>query len=330
MNRCLVLAFLMSFVVVAVLSCSQTSDEAKPPTINVDKHGDDTLVKEIEPQDVPYKGDKEDRETLVKGNNEFAFDLYARLSQKEGNIIFSPYSISTALAMTYGGARGKTAHEMAKTLHFTLPQQRLHPAFAELMAALQKEDKRRFYDLHTANALWGQKDFGFKDEFLQLTRKNYRAGFKEVDFLQPEEARQIINRWVAEQTEDKIKELLEEGKVNQFTRLVLTNAIYFKATWQMPFPKDKTRNADFEVTPTEKVSVPMMVSELEVFNFYAGDEFQWLELPYLGDRLVMVVLLPQKKGELASLGKSLTTATLRKGLGKLKPYMGKVALPRSS
>ena len=209
MNRYLVLAFLMSFVVVAILSCSQTSDEAKLPATKGDTQVDDTRAEENELENVPYKGDKDDVKTLVRGNNEFAFDLYQRLSQEKGNVVFSPYSISTALAMTYGGARGKTAKEMAKTMHFLLPQQRLHPAFGELMRQLQPEGPNLTYRLETANALWPQKDWPVKKEFEQLVGTHYGAGVRPVNFRNdPDAALQAINRWVAERTNDKIKEFL--------------------------------------------------------------------------------------------------------------------------
>jgi serpin B len=272
---------------------------------------------------------RDELKALVQGNNAFAFDLYARLSQKKGNVVFSPYSISNALAMTYAGARGQTAEEMAKVLHFTLGQERLHPAFAELVADLYKDGKGRPYHLHVANSLWGQKGYPFLDGFLELTRKNYRAGLKEVDFERvPEEARHTVNRWVEEQTRDKIKELLLSGDVTPSTRLVLTNAIYFKATWQTPFPKDQTRDAVFAVAPGEKPSVPMMRQPEGMFRYFAGDNFQWLELPYKGGQLSLVVLLPHKQGRLAGLEKALTASAIQRGVDKLQLRLGEVALPR--
>jgi serpin B len=272
---------------------------------------------------------KADLKTLVQGNNQFAFDLYSRLAKEEGNIVFSPYSISTALAMTYAGARGETAAQMSKVLHFTLGQERLHPAFGELMADLQKNDKELPYHLYTANALWGQKEYPFRPQFLQLTQKDYRAGLKDVDFAEkPEAARQTINRWVEEQTKDKIKELLKEGDVTGTTRLVLTNAIYFKATWEYPFPKDQTKEAVFEVSATEKPTVPMMHHKELRLNYFEGEGFQWLELPYQGDRLAMLVLLSQKKGQLADLEKTLTASVIEKGVKNLSIHQGSVALPR--
>ena len=276
----------------------------------------------------PAKG-KSDVQTVVEGNNQFAFDLYGRLSKKEGNIIFSPYSISTALAMTYGGARGETEAKMAKVIHFTLTQDRLHPAFGTLAADLQKEDKERPYRLDIANSLWPAMGLVLKPAFQKLTQENYGAGLKQLDFSgATEESRQIINRWVEGKTKDKIKELLLPGDLTPLTSLVLTNAIYFKADWKSQFPKDGTQEAEFEVAPTKKVSVSMMHHRKQPFNYFEGNGFQWLELPYKGDRLSMVFLLPQQKGKLADLEETLTPAALQKGIEKLHPTPGKVSLPR--
>src|SRR5262249_3914419 len=153
-----------------------------------------------------------DTKAAVDGNSAFAFDLYAQLRAREGNLFFSPHSISTALAMTYSGARGQTAEEMATALHFALPPERFHAAFADLGRELKGAGKPRKAQLHVANRLWGQKDYGFLPAFLKLTEDNYNAGLKEVDFISgAEQARKEINTWVEQQTRDKIKELLKPG-----------------------------------------------------------------------------------------------------------------------
>src|SRR5262249_9191142 len=157
---------------------------------------------------------------VVQGNTAFALDLYAKLRGKEGNLFFSPYSLSTALAMTYAGARGETAEQMAKTLHFTLGQKQLHPAFHALLADLTPGGKKRGYQLAVANALWGQKGYGFLPDFLDTTRTNYGAGLNEVDFAgATEEARKTINHWVEQKTQDKIKDLIQPGVLDSLTRL---------------------------------------------------------------------------------------------------------------
>jgi serpin B len=267
---------------------------------------------------------------LVQGNNQFALDFYRQLAQGEtGNIAFSPYSISTALAMSYAGARGKTAEEMAKLLHFTLGQEKLHSAFNVLSTDLRKEYKSRPYDLHIANALWGQRGWPFVKEFVSLMDRAYGGGLKEVDFeAATEEARQIINHWVEEQTKDKIKKLLQRGDVGSKTVLVLANAIYFKATWQHPFPEADTADGDFQLFNGERVLVALMHHRKARCNYFVGNGFHWLELPYQGQRLAMVVLLPQAKDKLGELEKALTVEAIQRAIENLRLHEGEVWLPR--
>jgi serpin B len=271
---------------------------------------------------------KPDVAAVVKGNNQFAFDLYAQLRKQDGNLFFAPNSISTALAMTYAGARGDTADEMAKALHFTLPPDQLHPAFAALLKEQNGEGKKRGYQLSVANALWGQKGEGFKDDFLKLTRDNYGAGLREVDFKDAAEAaRQEINAWVEKQTHDKIKDLLKPGVVNPLTRLVLTNAIYFKGDWDSQFKKDRTRDEAFDDGGGEKLKVPMM-HQTAKFKYYDAGTLQVLEMPYAGKELSMVVLLPKKVNGLADLEKSLTADKLAGWLGQGREQEVVVSLPK--
>lgn len=215
--------------------------------------------KAADPEEPPIDVPEADLKALADGNNEFAIELYKKLAAgHDGNIVVSPYSISSALAMTYSGARGETAEQMKKTLHFTLPQDRLHPAFGGMAEQLQGE-KDGPNELHIANALWGQRGLPLLPGFLDLTRRNYGGGFREVDFLEDlEAARRTINRWVEERTQDKIRELLGPTDLGSDTRLVLTNAVYLKAAWTRPFLKEETKEAPFEVSPDEKVTVPMM------------------------------------------------------------------------
>jgi len=269
-----------------------------------------------------------DLATLVADNNQFAFDLYARLAQEKGNVFLSPSSISTALAMTYAGARGRTADEMAKTLHFALEPARLHPAFAALLHEWQAEGKKRGYQLSIANALWGQKGFGFLPDFLNLTRKDYGAGLVEVDFLHDAElARKTINEWVEQQTHHKITDLFPPRTLDRNTRLALTNAIYFKGDWAAPFRKGLTHEQEFHLTAQDKLKVPMMHRTAH-YNYADGGTFQGLELPYQGDDLSMLVLLPKKVDGLADLEKLLSARRLKDWLGKLRSQEVVVSLPR--
>jgi serpin B len=270
---------------------------------------------------------KADVAALVKGDNAFAFNLYDQLRAKDGNVFFSPYSISTALAMTYAGARGDTADEMAKALHFTLSPDDLHRGEAALLAGLNGGGKQRGYQLNIANALWGQQGYGFKDDFLKLTQTHYGTGLRQVDFISnTEAARQTINAWVEKETKDKIKELLREGVLKPTTRLVLTNAIYFKGDWASPFKKDQTRDEEFN-TGTEKLKAPMMHQSAR-FKYLESDGVQALELPYAGKELSMVVLLPKKADGLAEMEKTLSAEKVSGWLGKLREQEVVVALPK--
>ena len=266
---------------------------------------------------------------VVDGNNQFATDLYSELTKEEsGNLLLSPYSISTALAMTYAGARGETETEMAKVLHFTLPQDRLHPAFSGLISHFNEGGKKRPYQLNVANRLWGQKGYHFQPEFLKTTEEHYGAELAQVDFVsQTEQTRQTINRWVEEQTQEKIKDLIARGVLDGLTRLVLTNAIYFKGDWKYQFDKKRTKEAPFMVTPEKEINVPMMHQQTQ-FKYAAFPDMQVLEMPYSGDELSMVVLLPKKVDGLAKLEKSLTVETIEQWTGRLRPTKVSVFLPK--
>lgn len=269
-----------------------------------------------------------DGEMVVQGNNAFALDLYAELKNRDGNLFFSPHSISTALAMTYAGARGSTEKQMAEVLHFDLEQKRLHPAFRELLDQLETGEGERGYQLSVANALWGQRGYEFLETFLNLTKENYGAGLSELDFIgSTEAARQTINTWVERETEDKIKELIKPGVLDRLTRLVLTNAIYFKGFWESQFEEEMTRPAAFTLVRGEKVQVPTMHRTAD-FNYTETDHLQGLEIPYLGDDLSMVVLLPKETDAITDFEKLLNRENLAKWLTGLTKQEVIVALPK--
>jgi serpin B len=216
---------------------------------------------------------------------------------------------------------------MEQALHFSLGQQKLHPAMAELARRLQP-GKQSKYRLSIANALWGQSGYPFLPEFLALNRDVYGAPLHLVDFAgATEEARRTINAWVEEQTEKKIKDLLQPGVLNDDTRLVLTNAVYFNAAWERPFDKKETREEPFAVTPDLKVKVPMMHQD-GPFRYLANEDLQVLELPYKGTELSLLVLLPRKVDGLPEWEKRLTAATLKKWLAGLREGRVGVSLPR--
>jgi serpin B len=236
---------------------------------------------------------------LVEGNSDFAFDLYQALREQEGNLFYSPHSISVALAMTYAGARGETAQQMADTLHFLLGQDKLHPAFNWLDIELasrgegaQGKDDEGFR-LNIVNAIWGQKDYEFLPAFLDILAENYGAGLRILDFVnETEKSRITINDWVSDQTEQRIEDLIPQGEITVHTCLVLTNAIYFNAAWEYPFNEDITADGPFYLLDGGQVSVPMM-EQMEAFGYAEGEGYEAVELPYDGEELSMVILLPE-------------------------------------
>jgi serpin B len=264
---------------------------------------------------------------LVKSNDEFAVDLYHQLGKNDGNLFFSPYSISNALAMTYAGARGQTAAEIAKTLHFVLPADKLHPAFAALIKQLNGDGQARKFELTVANRLWGQQGLGFEPDFLKVNQDYYGAGLKEVNYGAPEAARQEINAWVEQQTKDKIKELIKPNLITVDTRLVLTNAIYFKASWHRVFDAKATAAGKFLLPGGKTVDVPLM-HQLVDAGYLDGGSFALLDLPYEQGDLSMVIMLPKEVAGLAALEKSSTAAKLAAWLSKREHAKVKVTLPK--
>ncbi len=232
----------------------------------------------------------------VDGDSAFAIDLYHALRQGgDGNLFYSPYSISIALAMTYAGARTETESEMAATLHYRLPQERLHSAFNALDTVLTSQgsgEGEDAFQLNIANAIWGQEGFKFLPTFLDTLAENYGAGLRTVDFAQAEAARQTINGWVSEQTKDKIEELIPKGYLDSLVRLVLTNAIYFNGKWVLPFEKDSTHDGPFNRLDGSEVTVPMM-SQTAGLDYAAGDGYQAIELPYRDSNMAMLFVLPE-------------------------------------
>ncbi|MHB0988678.1 MAG: serpin family protein [Bellilinea sp.] len=254
------------------------------------------LLQSDKPRETPPLTAYDNLAALSGSNTAFALDLYQQLRSQDGNLFYSPLSIFQALAMTYAGAKAETAAQMASALHFDLPQADLHPAFNALSAELDSragEGDQTGFKLNIANALWGQQGFAFLPDFLDTLALNYGAGMQAVDYNQPDAARQTINDWVADQTEDKIKDLIPGGALNPMTRLVLTNAIYFNAAWLLPFEKEATQNDSFDLLDGSEVQVPMM-RQTESFGYLKAENFQAIELFYEGRALSMVILLPDE------------------------------------
>jgi len=265
--------------------------------------------------------------TIADASNRFGFDLYGRIRAKEGNLFFSPSSISNCLAMAYAGARGQTATEMAKVLHTSLGPAPLAAGWASLNKDLASVADKGF-ELSVANALWGQKGYGFLPDYLALVKTGFGAGFEELDFAADADgARQTINKSVEKLTREKIKDLIGPGMLSPATRMVLTNAIYFKGAWAVPFIKDLTKEEDFTVGPDKKVRVPMMALT-ESFQFADAGDCLALALPYKGGAVAMVVLLPKKPDGLADLEKGLTAEKLAGHLSRMKGQDVEVHLPK--
>ncbi len=268
-----------------------------------------------------------DRQILVHGINAFAVDLYANLRRQKGNLFFSPLSISTALAMTYAGADGKTATQMSKVLHFALEQKRLHTAFNALMRDIVVEKGRTDYDVIIANALWIQQGYPLLQGYLDTIKVNYGDSLFNVNYTEHEKVRSRINEWVGRHTKQKITELIGKGVLNALTRLVLTNAIYFKGNWKFQFIKANTTEAPFKLASGEEVRVPMM-HQTETFGYTESADFQALEMPYAGDELSIVILLPHDERGLTNLENSLTRENLAMWLAGIQKIKIKVFMPR--
>ena len=232
---------------------------------------------------------------LVSGNSAFAFDLYHALGDKEGNLFYSPYSISVALAMTYAGARGETERQMADTMHYRLSQDKLHNALNALDLKLTSREKDgEGFRLNLANAIWGQSGYQFTPEFLDVLALNYGAGLRSLNYAEaPEEARKAINDWVSKRTEERVQDLIPQGAIDSSTRLALTNAIYFNAAWHSPFPEGATRDRIFHLLDGAAVQTQMM-TQTASFGYLRGDGYQAIDLLYRGEEMSMTVLAPDE------------------------------------
>lgn len=285
----------------------------------------------------------------VDANNEFAIDLYSHLARGEdGDLFFSPSSISLALAMTYAGAAGDTADEIARAIHVTLPKDRFHQSLLEL----QKETKTGGVDFRIANRMWGQRDYNFLESFLQTTEQYYGARLAEADFINDAEATRLeINDWVAHKTNQQIKELISPSGIGELSRLVLANAVYFLGNWDNEFEQEATFDADFHVEAGRTKTVRMM-QQTDYFWYGDFDDLQVLEMPYqtekielqtitdggveqqvavevpdAGSNFAMTILLPRRRNCLGDIESRLSASTLRKWT-TLGPARVAVQFPR--
>ena len=246
---------------------------------------------------------------LVNANNQFAIEMYKEFNNSDSeNLFFSPWSISSALAMTYEGAKGNTAKEMQNVFHFPENDISRTSSFAALHNKINESNNE--YELSTANALWAQKDYPFLEEYTEKIDQYYGGKVTNLDFSDSAGSANTINSWVEDKTKNKIKDLVPSSALSSYTKLVLTNAIYFKGTWIQQFDKSKTEEEDFKITDFEKVEVNMMhIGEKEEFIYSENEDLQIIELPYKGEKLSMLILLP-KENDLKPIEDMLTAEKL--------------------
>ncbi|MBN1268322.1 MAG: serpin family protein [Kiritimatiellae bacterium] len=275
---------------------------------------------------VGARADDSNEIALVRGMDRFAFDLYGRVRSEGGNMFCSPYSISTALAMTYAGARGMTETQMATVLHFDLPQDELHPACGGLMRELRAESEG--YEMAVANRLWVQEGYRILGAFSGLLAAQYDAEPAQVDFVrQTEIVRQAINVWVEKKTKNKIKELFKPGLLKQTTRLVLVNAIYFHGKWETPFSRKATSDAPFRRADGSEVTATMM-RQTDSFSYAEERGVQVLEMAYAGGDVSMLVVLPRDDDGLADVERQLSADKVNGWLASLESRKVNVTIPR--
>lgn len=315
----IVIVFVLLSLSLALSGCGSDSGSSTSSTATSDS---DTTLDEI----VLVQSDldrntfpevsEEDISTLVEGNNAFALDLYHFLEQEkeDENRFFSPYSISLGFAMVYGGARNNTEAQMEEVFHYTLGQDSLHSAFNALdldLASREQDfddDGEEDFKLNIANSMWGQRDYEFLADYLDLLAENYGAGIRLLDLQNERESScEVINEWVSEKTEGLINGIIEPSNLNEYSLFVLVNAIYFKADWSNKFSEEATDDEVF-YTPQGEVTVPMMSQCCYVY-YSEGENYQAAEIPYKGNAFGMLVLLP-REGSFEEFEASLTAERL--------------------
>jgi serine protease inhibitor len=269
-----------------------------------------------------------DAREVVTANTAFAADLYAKLKNEKGNLFFSPYSISTALAMTLAGARGDTGQQMANVLHFAVLQGRLHPTFAALETELNAVQMKGKVQLSVANSLWPQRGHPFLPEYVGLLQQYYGASVTPLDYAgAAEAARKTINDWVERETDRKIIDLIKPGVLGRDTLLVLANAVYFKGNWVSQFDPKRTTKQPFRIAPGNDVKCPSMTRE-GTYAYAETPDLQMMELPYAGNDLSMLVLLPRKIDGIGVLENELSAAKLTEWVNALHKREVMVSLPK--
>jgi serpin B len=302
MKQFIVGIVLISLIMMSSCSVKETQTPGATDANNEVTPVESGLVKSDLAMETLPQADAEQLAELAEGNTAFASAFYALLHENEGNIIFSPFSISLALSMAMAGAETTTEEVMMNALQMTLPEEEVYPAFNALILALEESENAEVnemegseFTLNIANSLWGQAGFELKTQFLDTLARYFGAGMYTVDFEHaPEAARVAVNEWVADETEDKIKDLIPEGAVNELTRLILANAIYFNGSWMYPFTENATSQEDFTLLDGSEMTVDMMKMSGTGLSYLEGEGFQAVSLPYLSPDFSMLVLLPDE------------------------------------
>ena len=271
---------------------------------------------------------KAELKNIVNSNNSFALKLYTEISTKrKENVFISPFNVTQALALAFAGARGKTESEMLTALNFYLPQKNFHRDLSCLIRTLKKAN-RDSSTLRIATALWLQRNFEILKTYASLVENFYGNILFQVDFSSsPEKAREMINKWVEKQTAGKIKELLTKGDVSYLTRLIITTAIYFRGLWKLKFDRNNTKEDKFFIAAEKTIRVPMMYQKNK-FGYFENKKVQCLELPYSGDELSMIILLPRQINGILSIEKDLSLDSLNKWIVNIHKRKVKVYIPR--
>lgn len=269
--------------------------------------------------------------TLSQSNNDFAIDVFKLLvsDREKQNTFLGPFSLYNALAMTYAGAEGNTAKEMERVLNITSSGQNIHNKFKTTLENMHKREEKADYKLTIANALWGQKGTAFKKSFISLVNKCYDAGLNDLDFKQqPEKACNHINRWVSNKTNDKISKLISPQAITPMTRLILTNAVYFKGRWADTFSKQMTSEKPFTLLNGRTVKTQMM-RKSTTYNYTESENWQVLQLPYVKNDLAMVIFLPKTDNTLTKLVEDeLNSELINTHLNNLQRKQVNVTIPK--
>jgi len=262
--------------------------------------------------------------SIVDSLNTFNFNFYQEISENK-NVFFSPYSIFVALSMAYEGARGNTADQMYSILNILQNDSATRGSFGRLYNLLNQN--KEGYNISTANAFWAQQNYPFLPNYINILESYYMAEANELDFSNNVEAARIINNWIENHTNNKIKNMIDPGALSEFTRLVLTNAIYFKGLWANQFNPENTHKADFKITQNTTTEVDMMSLSDTKFNYTETDDLQIIKLPYKGNNLSMIIILP-KENNISIAESELNAVNLTSWINSLKETEINVNIPK--